>query len=372
VLALKWALLVAKKGNADAQFLSAQIYRQSAKIKQDFPQALNWYNKAAEQNHAQAQYQLAALYAKGDGVEQDIDRAIHLYQEAANQGNSDARYHLALLLLTGDGIDKDSEKALLMLLNLSTQEHALAQYQLYKIYNQGEIVNRDETLAKVYLRRASEAGDYIAQFQLGRLYQEKQLFQDAVKWLSLSAQQNYIPAKSLLAEVKLVADKISEERGNSDNTEVLESNDEDLETSQIQPEPTLLLLNTTVDESGLNLIPDESQIARSLADNTKGVENVKKLVISAKQGNPIAQHNLSTLFSIGALVPKDNRKAFMLMQEAAKQGLTQSQNSLSMMYINGIGVEPDYQSAYFWASASARQGDQEGKRILLNLISITQ
>jgi len=62
----------------------------------------------------------------------------------------------------------------------------------------------------------------------------------------------------------------------------------------------------------------------------------------------------------------------MLMQEAAKQGLTQSQNSLSMMYINGIGVEPDYQSAYFWASASARQGNQEGKRILLNLISITQ
>ena len=100
--------------------------------------------------------------------------------------------------------------------------------------------------------------------------------------------------------------------------------------------------------------------------------NVEKLVISAKQGNPIAQHNLSTLFSIGALVPKDNRKAFMLMQEAATQGLTQSQNSLAMMYINGVGVEPDYQSAYFWASTSARQGDQEGQQILLHLISIVQ
>ncbi|HCW71661.1 MAG TPA: hypothetical protein DHI05_00975, partial [Gammaproteobacteria bacterium] len=277
-----------------------------------------------------------------------------------------------LLLLTGDGVDKDSEKALSMLLNLSVQEHALAQYQLYKIYNQGDIVNRDETLARVYLHRSSESGYSIAQFQLGHLYQQKQLWQDAVKWLTLSAQKNYAPAKSLLVEVKLSADKIAEERANSDNTEVLESNDTDLETLQIQSESAPSLLSANSNEPVLSLISNEDQIARSLADNTKVMSNVEKLVISAKQGNPIAQHNLSTLFSIGALVPRDNRKAFMLMQEAAKQGLTQSQNSLAMMYINGVGVEPDYQSAYFWASTSTRQGDHEGQQILSYLISIAQ
>ncbi len=131
---------------------------------------------------------------------------------------------------------------------------------------------------------------------------------------------------------------------------MLESNDTDLETLQIQSESVPPLLSVNPNEPVLNLIPtNEEKIARSLADNTKVMSNVEKLVISAKQGNPIAQHNLSTLFSIGALVPKDNRKAFMLMQEAAKQGLTQSQNSLAMMYINGVGVEPNYQSAYFWA-----------------------
>jgi hypothetical protein len=34
------------------------------------------------------------------------------------------------------------------------------------------------------------------------------------------------------------------------------------------------------------------------ADN----ENIKKLTLSAEKGNAIAQHNLSILFSIGALV----------------------------------------------------------------------
>jgi TPR repeat protein len=223
------------------------------------------------------------------------------------------------------------------------------------------------------LHRSSEGGYSIAQFQLGHLYQQKQLWQDAVKWLELSAQKNYAPAKSLLAEVKLAADKIAEEKANSDNTEVLESNDTDLETLQIQSESVPPLLSVNPNEPVLNLIPtNEEKIARSLADNTKVMSNVEKLVISAKQGNPIAQHNLSTLFSIGALVPKDNRKAFMLMQEAAKQGLTQSQNSLAMMYINGVGVEPNYQSAYFWASTSTRQGDQEGKQILSYLVSIAQ
>jgi len=252
------------------------------------------------------------------------------------------------------------------------QEHALAQYQLYKIYNQGEIVGRDETLAKVYLHRSSEGGYSIAQFQLGHLYQQKQLFQDAVKWLELSAQKNYAPAKLLLSEVKLAAEKIAEEKANSSNIEVLESNDVDLETEQIQHDPEPLVISTDFNKPRLNLIPNESQIAQSLADNTKVMSNVEKLVISAKQGNPIAQHNLSTLFSIGALVPKDNRKAFMLMQAAANQGLTQSQNSLAMMYINGVGVEPNYQSAYFWASNSARQGDQEGKQILMHLVSIVE
>ncbi|HIM58592.1 MAG TPA: hypothetical protein EYJ00_04630 [Gammaproteobacteria bacterium] len=264
-----------------------------------------------------------------------------------------------------------------MLLNLSVQDHALAQYQLYKIYNQGEIVSQDKTLAKVYLHRASEGGYSIAQFQLGRLYQKKQLFRDAFKWLALAAKQNYTPAKLLLAEVKLMVDRAPEEKANSDNTEVLESNDVDLEISQIEsalvpplegvdPNKPIFLEEVPISN------PNKDQIARSLANNAKVMSNVEKLVISAKQGNPIAQHNLSTLFSIGALVPKDNRKAFMLMQEAANQGLTQSQNSLAIMYINGVGVEPDYQSAYFWASTSARQGNQEGQQILVHLISTFQ
>ena len=98
------------------------------------------------------------------------------------------------------------------------------------------------------------------------------------------------------------------------------------------------------------------------------MNNVEKLVVSAQQGNPIAQYNLSILYSIGELVAKDERRAFLLMQQSANQNITRSQNSLAMMYVNGIGVTPDYQKAYYWASVSARKGNTEGKKILTYLV----
>jgi TPR repeat protein len=63
-------------------------------------------------------------------------------------------------------------------------------------------------------------------------------------------------------------------------------------------------------------------------------------------------------------VPKNDKKAFTLMQKSARQGAAKSQNSLAMMYFKGIGVKANYQSAYFWAASSAKQGNQEGKKIL--------
>jgi len=118
-----------------------------------------------------------------------------------------------------------------------------------------------------------------------------------------------------------------------------------------------------------SFIPDQNLIAKSLESNTKVMTNLDKLIMNAKQGNPVSQHNLSTIYSLGSIVSKDNKKAFMLMQESANQGLVQSQNGLAMMYLNGIGIETDYEKAHFWASASARKGDQEGKQILRYLIS---
>jgi TPR repeat protein len=45
-------------------------------------------------------------------------------------------------------------------------------------------------------------------------------------------------------------------------------------------------------------------------------------------------------------VPKNDKKAFTLMQKSARQGAAKSQNSLAMMYFKGIGVKANYQSAY--------------------------
>jgi len=328
-----------------------------------------------------AQYSLALRYQLGQGVEKDAEKQYYWYQKSAEQGNLDASYQMAKLLLLGRGVEQDQNNALDMFLSLAERSHPGAAYQLYLIYTEGKVVDANSALAKEYLLKSAELGHAKSQYQLGKGFFDQGVVQDALYWLGLAANQNYTPASDILSEINkpeqeeiAAIDLVVEPVQTMTNNIVEQFNPVDNMQNiaqQLNSETMgdLPIMQSLLSESDFeSLVPDEAQIMQSLNQNMQVMSNLEKLIESARGGNPIAQHNLSTIYSIGEIVRKDNRMAFVLMQQSANQGITRSQNSLAMMYINGTGVEKDYQKAYYWASLTAKKGDPEGRQILQHLV----
>ncbi|MDB3869986.1 sel1 repeat family protein [Candidatus Thioglobus sp.] len=403
-LAFYWYKQVAEQGYASAQFNIANGYYHGIGTTQDLTKAQIWYEKAAEQDFVNAQYNLAVMYRRGEGTEVDNELAFHWYERAAQLGYGVAQLTLAKLYEEGVGTEQDDSLAQVWYLKAanqydpeaqfhladfyhkrshyaqavyyyrkaSDQGHIGAQYALAKSLISGTGVIKDEIQAQQLLLEASQAGHAKAQLQLGQLFLANDQIIKAKKWLIKASAQQESTATILLEDLATL------EQSKRDNLVLEESKSEvpSAESSKIDSAPIpIVTSDNALSELAINpapdlsiIIPNQQQILDSLNSNVDAMNNVEKLVVSAQQGNPIAQHNLSILYSIGELVAKDERRAFLLMQQSANQNITRSQNSLAMMYINGIGVPPDYQKAYYWASVSARKGNTEGKEILTYLV----
>ena len=85
----EWRLL-AKRGNATAQYNLGLMYTKGQSVQRDYAEAVRWYRKAAEQGHSKAQQYLGFMYGKGLGVAQDYVHAHMWWNLAAKQGHKDA------------------------------------------------------------------------------------------------------------------------------------------------------------------------------------------------------------------------------------------------------------------------------------------
>ncbi|SMN15827.1 hypothetical protein CRYPA_1809 [uncultured Candidatus Thioglobus sp.] len=407
-LAFYWYTRVAEQGFASAQFNIANGYYHGIGTNKNLNKALLWYEKSAEQDFVAAQYNLAVMYRQGEGSEVNNQEAFRWYQRAAQLGYGVAQLTLAKLYDEGVGVEQSDALAQVWYLRAANQLDPEAQFYLAEFYQQrnnfsqsvfyyrksanqgyvrsqfalamnlfegiGVIENKDK--AQQLFLNAAESGHVEAQYQLGKslLKQEKMLA--AKMWLTKASDQSFELATALLADL----DTIEQSNKEVLELEIAELSLPNIKTDDVESveiitpvvnltDEILNSLNTKFVQKPITLIPNQQQILDSLNSNIGMMNNVEKLVISAQQGNPIAQHNLSTLYSIGELVIKSDQKAFFLMQRSAKQDLTRSQNSLAMMYANGIGVETSYQKAYYWASISARKDNVDGQKILQYLVN---
>lgn len=157
VMALKWFLLVAEQGNAEAKFEAARLiekgimkndgaptaidlltqaaeqghavaqywlglqYDQGLTVEADFPMAFQWFSKAAAQGLADAQLSVANMYERGEGVELDHQQAMHFYKQAAMQGNGDAQYSLGIKYYLGEGVTANLPAAIFWMTKADNQ-----------------------------------------------------------------------------------------------------------------------------------------------------------------------------------------------------------------------------------------------------------
>jgi TPR repeat protein len=85
------ALLLAEKGNAEAQYNLGVMYAKGEGVPQDYAGAVKWYRLAAEQGYAEAQYNLGVMYGQGRGVPKDQILSFMWTILAASRGLDDAR-----------------------------------------------------------------------------------------------------------------------------------------------------------------------------------------------------------------------------------------------------------------------------------------
>lgn len=87
----KLDMILAERGDADAQYYVAYAYEEGRGTQKNIKKAFQWYRKAASQQHAAAQYKLGVMYENGMGVEADIKQAMEWYKQAAENGNTLAK-----------------------------------------------------------------------------------------------------------------------------------------------------------------------------------------------------------------------------------------------------------------------------------------
>lgn len=160
---------LADEGDAYAQCLLGQLYRDGGLLIPDTKLAADWFYKAAyDHNLAAAQYQLGRLLLSDDVEIGNPSLGIEWLEIASENGSDTAAYRLGKEYLTGGNVKKDTAKALKCLTDAANSENQYAQYLLGKLYLTGEVVKRAPTQAKYWFARAAGQGNEYAQFFLDR------------------------------------------------------------------------------------------------------------------------------------------------------------------------------------------------------------
>jgi len=110
---------MAHRGDTEAMFRLANLYRAGIGIPQDLAQSARLYEQAATAGHVPSQYMAGQCYERGIGVPRDIAKAGEWYTRAARAGDSRAQARLQTLA------DKPAE--LLTIIGLPNENDVIAQ-----------------------------------------------------------------------------------------------------------------------------------------------------------------------------------------------------------------------------------------------------
>ncbi|NOQ89523.1 MAG: hypothetical protein GQ549_01105, partial [Gammaproteobacteria bacterium] len=108
---------LARKGDKQAQYQMAVLYRNGQGIKENPKNSAYWMDKSARQGYERAQYLLGTYYEDGIGVKSDRKNAIYWYSAAVKQGHKNAGKRLKKI--------QSGESVSLLIDNAQNPEEAL-------------------------------------------------------------------------------------------------------------------------------------------------------------------------------------------------------------------------------------------------------
>lgn len=386
--AMRWYTASAEQGYVIAQFNLGHMYQNGLGILlPSYRQALYWYEKAAEQNYAQAQNNIGYLYQNGLGVDQDYKKAAEYYQRSAAQNYAAAQNNLGYLYHHGLGVEQDYDKAQQLYQRADAQNYQLAKTNLENI----RVVIRDRNNFQEEFAKANNENDPVSQylvalyyesgigvkdnhvekqkwfdralaqldkikvlaetraakalFVLGHIYQVKEEHDAAFKLFTLSANQNYFPAQTMLGYSYRL------ERGVTGNNE---------QAKQWFEKAAAQGCSIAINNLGYLYC-----YGKGIDKNKpKAVEYFK---IAAEREYANAQNNLALMYAGGKGVKKNFQTSIFWYQIAAERGYLEAQFNLAYMYEMGQGVEKDDEKALYWHRQAAQHGLRQAKQAVKRL-----
>ncbi len=152
-------LMLAKRGDAGAQFYVAIGYEEGRGVQKDMAKAVEWYKKAASNNHNGAQYRLGQLYEKGIGVGKNMAMAKKWYRLAADNGSRLAKKRLRQMSSVSTAAHKASlQKQQEQAARAHAEEQARKQQQLKQQQRKQALAKKErEEKARADKARAAKA-----------------------------------------------------------------------------------------------------------------------------------------------------------------------------------------------------------------------
>lgn len=160
----------AREGDVESQIgLADALTSQTPTSAQDMRRALYWYGRAGAKGDADACWTLAELFRGDLGIPDDMEQAASWYRKAAELGHAEAAFDLGLLYTEGYGVERNTGEAARWFEQAADAGVARALYMLGTLYEQGVDGAPDLEAASAWYRQAQEAGDSGAGQALRRL-----------------------------------------------------------------------------------------------------------------------------------------------------------------------------------------------------------
>ena len=141
--ALAFYLRAAKRGDAEAQFISGGMYYRGLGVKENFPAAFKLLHKAAMNGKSSPESErvIAQAFVQGVGTYKNHEEAVHWYQQSADNGDSEAQNSLGYMYYTGNGVEQDFGKGATFFLQAANNNSAIGQYNVGIMYFTGKGVD---------------------------------------------------------------------------------------------------------------------------------------------------------------------------------------------------------------------------------------
>lgn len=307
--ALRWSLLAAEQGLAEAQANVGSLYLRGLGCECNYDEARRWYEMAAAQGNGEAAHGLGMIHANGLGIAVDLAAAARWYAKAAEAGNDAAQMALGLMHASGQGVPRDASRAAALLRQAADAGNPRARHNLGLLYLRGEGLPRDNAAAEACFREAARAGYAPAMLNLAQLCERGEHSSgeaEAVLWYKEAAAAGSAEAQFILGRLYARGDGV----------------------------------------------PQRLEEAANWFEK------------AAEQGHAAAQFNIAALYMQGAGVAHDRGKAMEWYRRAAAQGLTGAEVRLAHLQLVGEAAPDDRQSAIGWLQHSADRGDSEAETAL--------